>query len=205
MSGCEIIYYMLTKPAISIKGFQESKPVGQAFLVVLLAIISSHVGGVLISSVNLNVASIILSYGLLVRAIFIIGIWIVGTAIIHLFAEWFDGDGKVSSLFIALGFSFLPAILICPFALLIQNYPHIIKLSLYLCFNLIILLWIVKLEIVSIKEIYHISSFRAIMVVSTPAALGIIGIISLIIIVLLMTFSLASSSLSYLPFSIFPQ
>ncbi len=204
MSGCETIYYMLTKPVMGIKVLQEKKPVGWAFFVVLLATVSTNVGGVLISSVNLNVANIILSFGLLARIIFIIGIWIVGTAIIHLFAEWFDGEGKVSTLFTALGFSFLPAILICPFALLIQNYPGVIKLSLFLSFNLIILFWIVKLEIVSIKEVYQISSFRAIMVVSTPVTLGIIAIISLIIIALVMTFSLASSSFPHLPFSIFP-
>ncbi|MEW6096017.1 MAG: YIP1 family protein [bacterium] len=204
MSGLETIYYMFTNPAISVRGLQENRPVGWAFLVVLLATISTNVGGVLISFLNLNVAKIILSFGLLARVIFIIDIWIVGTAIIHLFAEWFDGEGKVSTLFTALGFCFLPAILTAPFALLIQNCPTPTKILLFLSFNLLILLWIVRLEIVSIREVYHVSSFRAVMVISTPVVLGILGIISIITIALLMSFFIASSSLPKLPFFIFP-
>jgi len=202
MSGLEAIYYMFTKPAISIKCFQEKRPVGWAFLVVLLATISTNVGGVLISPVNLNIAKIILSFGLLARLIFIIGIWIVGTAIIHLFAEWFEGEGKVSTLFTALGFCFLPAILTTPFALLIQNCGPTARFLLFLSFNLIILLWIVKLEIVSIREIYHVSNFRAVMMISTPITLGILGIISLLLIGLLMAFFIASSSFHQLAFPI---
>jgi len=203
MSGLETIYYIFTQPTISIKGIQENKPVGWAFFVIFLATVSTNVASVLITPFNLNIAKVILSYGLLARAIFIIGIWIVGSAIIHLFAEWFDGDGRVSTLFTALGFSALPAILIAPFTLLIQNCPPRIKFLLFLLFNLIILIWIVKLQIISIKEIYHVSSFRAMMIISTPATLGILGIISLLIIALLMSFSLVSSSFQLLNSPIF--
>lgn len=204
MSGLATIYYIFTNPVIAIRGFQENKPIGWAFFIVLLATLSTSVGGVLISSASPSVAKIILSLGLLGRLIFIIGIWICATAIIHLFAEWFDGEGKASDLFITLGFCFLPAILITPFALLIQNCPTTTKLFLYLCFNLIILLWIVRLEIISIKEVYHVSCLRAIMMVSTPVALGILGIISLLIISLLMSFLLLSPSFQHIPLSILP-
>lgn len=195
MSGLEAIYYMFTKPTISIRNFQESKPVGWAFFIVLLAAISTNVGGVLISPTSLDIDKVVLSFGLLGRIILMVGIWVVGTAIIHLFAEWLDGEGKASILFIALGFCFLPAILVAPFALLIQNYPQTTKFLLFLSFNLIILLWIVKLEIMSIKEIYNISNFKAIMAISTPVALGILGITSFILISLLMAFSIGSSFL----------
>jgi hypothetical protein len=204
MSGLETIYYIFTKPAIAIRDFDQTRPVGWAFFIVLLATISTSVGGVLISTATPTTAKIILSLGLLARIIFIIGVWIIATAIIHLFAEWLDGDGKASNLFIALGFSFLPAILITPFALLIQNCSSTIKFLLYLCFNLIILLWVVRLEIISIKEVYHVSSFRAMMMLSTPITLGILGIISLIIISLLISFLLISPSFHHLPLHIFP-
>ncbi|MEW6609405.1 MAG: YIP1 family protein [bacterium] len=194
MSGVETIYYTFTKPAVSMKALQGQKPVSWAFFVVLLATISSHVGGILISPVELNVAKVILTVGLLGRLIFIIGIWIVGTAIFHLFAEWFDGEGKVSSLFTALGFCFLPAILITPWSLLIQNTPHAIKFSLYLLFNLIILLWIVKLEIISIREIYQVSNFRAVMILTTPATLIILAVFILILLALVLSFSIIPAS-----------
>lgn len=204
MSGLETIYYIFTNPAIGIKGIQENRPVGWAFFVIFLAAVSTNVGGVLITPVNLNIAKAILSYGLLARVIFIIGIWIVGTALIHLFAEWFDGEGRVSTLFTAVGFSSLPAILIAPFALSIQNCSGTIKILLFILFNLIILIWIVRLQIIAIKEIYHVSTFRAMMIISTPATLGILGIISLLMIGLLMSFCLVSSSTQHLPASIFP-
>ncbi|MFH1563609.1 MAG: Yip1 family protein [Nitrospirota bacterium] len=192
MSGLETIYYMFAKPEMSIRGFVERRPVGFAFLVVFLSAISTNVAGVLITSMNLNVAKIILSFGLLSRLIFILGIWIIGTAIIHLFAEWLDGEGKVSTLFTSLGFCFLPAILSTPFVLLIQNSGSM-KLLFYLLFNLIILFWMVKLQIISVKEIYHVSSFRAVIVLSIPAVLGILGIVSLLIMAFLMAFSFTSS------------
>jgi len=203
MSGLETIYYIFTHPSMSIKGIQENKPVGWAFFVIFLAILSTNVAGVLISPFNLSVSKVILSYGLLLRAIFILGIWIIGTAIIHLFAEWFDGEGRVSTLFIALGFCSLPAILIAPFTLLIQDCSGSIKFLLFLLFNLIILIWIVRLQIISIKEIYHVSSFRAMMIISTPATLGILGIIVLLIIALLMSYSFIVSLSQYLPSPIF--
>ncbi|MDI6735282.1 MAG: YIP1 family protein [bacterium] len=199
MSGLEITYYMFAKPKIGIRAFQERQPVGFAFLIVLLAAISTNVAGVLLTSMNLNTAKIILSFGLVSRLIFIMGIWIIGTAIIHLFAEWLDGEGKVTTLFTALGFCFLPAILSTPFVLLIQNSGSI-KLLLYLLFNLIILFWMVELQIISVKEIYHVSSFRAVMVLSTPAVLCVIAIISLLVIAFLMAFSFTSSLFKSLPF-----
>ncbi len=199
MSGLETTYYIFAKPEMAIKAFQERQPIGFAFLIVLLATISTNVAGVLLTSMNLNTAKLILSFGLFSRLIFIIGIWIIGTAIIHLFAEWLDGEGKVTTLFTALGFCFLPAILATPFVLLIQNLGSI-KLLLYLLFNLIILFWIVKLQIISVKEIYQVSSFRAVMVLSTPAILGVIGIISLLVIAFLMAFSFTSSLFQTFPF-----
>lgn len=192
----EGIYYMFVNPIAFFERMGKKLSFVMALFVVFLAMMSTTIGETLIGIDNISIDSVFL-LGLM-KFISIFFIWIIIASLWHLFAELLDGQGKANILFIALGFCFLPAMLSTPLALIAESAGKW-KLYLFAISNLFILFWIIRLQVISIREIYKISNFRALIVLTSPITLGliligIIGIASLLTII-----DNKESLLNYLP------
>lgn len=193
----EGIYYMFVNPIAFFEKMGKKLSFVMALFVVFLSMMSITTGETLIGIDNMSIDSVF-TLGLM-KFISIFFIWIIIASLWHLFAELLDGQGKASILFISLGFCFLPAILSTPLALIAEAVSGKWKLYLFAISNLFILFWIIKLQVISIREIYKISNFRALLVLTSPITLGliligIIGIASLFTII-----NNEKSLLNYLP------
>lgn len=188
--GLENVYYLLVNPTACFKGLEEKRSLSMAFFVVLLAIMSHTVGTALIGTNNLTTARMMLTIGLLTKIIGFFVIWMVMASLLHFFAECLQGKGRVSILFIGLGFSLLPASLITPLALIAQVVGGEARMVIFALSNLFILLWIVRLQITSIKEIYSLSTFRSVVVLTAPLTLMLLLIGLIVLMLLLLTTSI---------------
>ena len=174
----EILYDVLFEPAIGMKNIAERKNVGQALIVfslsVLLPILALYFG------LKANGMSSMISVMIVFKILGSIVLWIFGAAIWHLIAEFFGGQGTAVGLFTALGFAHAPRIFIVPLWAIIAVMPASSKPLLMTISVLLIMLWSLSLDVVAIKEVYQLSTSKAVLVVITPmlaiTILGIIGV-----------------------------
>jgi len=185
----ENLYDILFQPAIGMRNIAEGKNVGQAIVVFLLSILipiwalSFGLKGTGMSTM-INVIIVLKILGSIVM-------WIMGTAIWHLIAELWGGQGTAVGLFTALGFAHTPRIFIVPLWTLIAVMPASSKTLLLTIAVLVIMLWSLYLDVVAIKEVHQLSGAKAVLVIITPLlAVGILGIIG---------FTLIGTSLIHMP------
>ncbi len=95
-------------------------------------------------------------------------LWLTGTALLHLIAELYGGQGKVTSLLAALGFSQLPRLFIVPFWLTTALFSDTIRTIAMGAAVLAIIVWILVLHVKALEATYGFSSTKAILVLITP-------------------------------------
>lgn len=164
MGNLEIIYGLLFKPSIGIRAAAEKRPFGLVVLILLFSCLAGMVANDLIFSIDPAIALVSLSAGLGLRFLFVLTGLFLLACILHFIAEGLKGEGKVSVFFILLCCSLLPGILVSPLSLAaacIKPFP--LKVVFYLVFSMAIFIWTVLLQILALKEVYHLSSGRAIL------------------------------------------
>jgi len=101
------------------------------------------------------------------------------SAILNYSAECFGGRGNVGSFFFGFGFSFLPFILSTPLFILTMLVDQPFKFLFGFLILLVLGVWVVFLQITSIREVYSLSTGRAFFAYISPflVAIFLFGVI----------------------------
>jgi hypothetical protein len=169
----EIVYKFIVSPSEGVKRIEDSKPFFWAISIFLLALASNTIGNLLVLSPEPHLVRIFLTLGLTGRIVVTFFLWLGATALLHLFAEAWRGRGRVSTLFIVLGFASLPLIFSSPLAL-VAKFCGPGKLAVYILFSFFIFIWTAVLQILGLKATYAFSTARAILTYLSPLFLGIL-------------------------------
>ena len=176
MGNVEVIYGLFFKPKLGIEAAIGKRSWGLVILVVFLSCLSGMVANGLIFSQDPVFAMINLSTGLVFKFFFTFVSIFLLACVLHFIAEGLKGEGKASVLFIALGCSLLPGILISPLSLVAASIePYPLKIAFYLIFKLTIFSWVVGLQVLAVKEVYKFSLGRAILTYLIPQVAALIS------------------------------
>jgi hypothetical protein len=187
MKNIDIIYQILTEPVVCIRRLPEINVYPYVILIIILSGISIGIGEFMVIDIytSLPYIKVLLFIYISCLIVFIGILWLIEGAVFHVFAEWLHGHGKASVLLAALGISLCPNMLIVPLALLAQICGKL-NIFIYFFLKLFIFFWVVWLQIISIREVHNISTFKAILIFSLPAivVITILCIICMLIIFL---------------------
>lgn len=172
----DILYDLLFEPRSAMTKIAEQKNAGQAVIVALLGILLPILA-VGFGIKNTGMATMIYVMAG-IKIVVSILLWMIGSAIWHLIAEFFGGKGTAVGLFAALGFAHLPRIFIVPLWALIALMPQSSQTVLMVIAMLTILSWSLALDVVAIKEVHQLSTAKAILVMLMPMLL--IGLLCLV-------------------------
>jgi hypothetical protein len=172
----EVLYDVLFQPRIAMQSIAAKRNISQAITVFLLSILIP-IGAMYFGLKSAGMATMIqLIIGCKVFGSIIM--WVMGTAVWHLIAEFFGGKGTALGLFSTLGFAHFPHVLIVPLWVIAALMPESVKTILMVVSVLGILFWSCFLMIMGIKEVYQFSIAKAALVIVTPilVMLLIVGI-----------------------------
>lgn len=189
MAIWDILYDLLFEPRNAMRKVAEVKNAGQAVLIALISIFIP-IFAVSFAIKDTSITTLVhIMIGVKIVASLLV--WMIGSAIWNLIAEFFGGKGTALGLFAGLGFAHFPRIFIVPLWALAALMPESIQSLLMVISVLLILCWSVTLDVIAIKEIHQLSTAKAILVMMTP--LLVLGLLCFI------TFIFISSSLINMP------
>lgn len=189
--GClwDVLYDVIFEPRLAMKNIGIQKNVGQALLVTLASVVIPLWAFYFEIRDSSMATMMYMMMGFkIIGSIFV---WAIGAAIWNLIAELLGGKGSAAGLFAALGFAHIPRMFIIPLWALIAVLPASSKTGLMTVAILIILCWSLFLDVLAIKEVHHISTAKAVIVMIMPML--IIGAF------LLMSIIFISNSLMHMP------
>ena len=152
----ELIYQLFVVPSLGMRQASEGRKLPWAGLVVLLAILSSRIGGFLMLPGTVSATKPVLALSLVIDLIVVLGILFFLTAIFHLVAGISGGRGKGSSLYTVFSLALIPFWMITPLAIILRALERG-GLFLFSALWLIILGWTTALFIIGIREVYRLS------------------------------------------------
>lgn len=179
----------------------EGKKLPWACLVVLLAILSSRIGGFLMLPETISATKPILALSLAIDFIVVLGILFFLTAIFHLVAGISGGKGEGSSLYTVLSLSLIPFWVITPLAITLRALDKGGFLF-FLPFWLIISGWTTVLFIIGIREVYHFSWGKTAAIFISPLAGISIALITLFLLFLAILFLSMANIFTFPPFAL---
>ena len=175
----DILYDLLFEPRSAMRTIAEKKNAGQAVFIATLSVLLP----ILALSFGIKDTSMVtMIYVMMgIKIVASILVWMIGSAIWHLIAEFFGGRGTAIGLFSALGFAHFPRIFIVPLWALITLMPESSKIILMVITVLAILFWSLTLDVLAIKEVHQLSTAKSVLVVMMPILLlGLLGVITLV-------------------------
>ncbi|MBI5555320.1 MAG: YIP1 family protein [Elusimicrobia bacterium] len=168
METVEIVTEIISDPE---KGFNEllvfKKPLWFSFLTVVISLFCQSVAVLLIENYTSAQVTSLLTFGYFAKLFAFIIFWIIMTSLFHFIASWHKTEGSLNHLFILFGASLLPLIFLPAGAILSRGLgagSHFIYLFIYL----VIIIWILFLQVKSLKIIYHLQTGKAISVYIIP-------------------------------------
>lgn len=172
----ENLYDVLFQPTVAMRNVAANKKVGQALAVFFLSV-TIPVWAVYFGLQSIGMPQAINAI-LLVQVIGSLLMWIVGSALLHLIAEFLGGQGSAIGLFAALGFAQFPRLFIVPLWVLAALMPAGIRPALMGISALIILFWVLTLHVYAIKGAHSLGGVRASLVLAVPflAAFALLAI-----------------------------
>lgn len=162
----EILYDVLFQPASAMRQVVNKELTRQGVLVFLLS--------VLLPSLALWLGLRDSAMGMAAGALSVVHIggslllWFTGTAILHLIAEFYGGQGRAKGLFAALGFAQLPRILIIPLWVVAALLPEALRPFVMGLSAAVVLLWILALHVSALQAAYSFGKAKAVLVLATP-------------------------------------
>ncbi|MFH1963204.1 MAG: YIP1 family protein [bacterium] len=169
MQGLEIIYQLFTNPIRCMQRLPNTVAGFYVALIIILSGISISVSEFIFLGANSSsIAKSFLPLWLVLGVVGIAGVWFISGAIFHIVAEWLNGQGKASVLLIALGLSLAPNMLTVP-ALLISKACGELNFFIYFFLKLLIIMWVFKMQVIAIREVHRISTFKALLVFGSPS------------------------------------
>jgi hypothetical protein len=166
----ENVYDVIFQPRTAFRRLAADRPFRQAGMVFFLSVLIP--AAPLYFTMNFAAGLIMglqLIGGLLV--------WFFSAAVWGLAAEFFGGVGRSSSLFLALGFTHMPRILLVPGLVVASIMPSAIKTVWEVLLVAGVFFWTLLLDIIAIRETYALSGAKAALVVILPLLIMLIILI----------------------------
>ncbi len=163
-------------------------------MVVIAAIWSSTVSNYLMNGVSVNAA--VFSFSIIIPIILTLFLIVISASLWHFISESFKGEGKVSELFICICLSFLPYIFLTPMALIMKFSG--INETFYWLFFFLIAVWVMVLQISSLRIVYELNGPLATLTYFIPFM--IIFIIFFLILVLMISLFFVTAYQALTPF-----
>lgn len=185
----EVLYDVLFQPQIAMRTIAEQKNIPQALSVFFLSIIIP-IWAMYFGMQAAGMSTMIYLF-IAVKIVGSMVMWFVGTAIWHLIAEFYGGKGTALGLFSALGFSYFPQIFIVPLWVFAALLPVSLKTIVMTLAALVIVCWSLFLTITAMREVYHITAAKAVLVMLTP--------LIVLIVVCGIAFTFVGSALTQMP------
>jgi hypothetical protein len=196
MEITELLYDFLVAPREGIeklRSIHREKDWLIALLIVAVAIFSQTLANFIIKPPASNSLLFFLTFGLLGALILVVIAWMFMTALFHFVASWRESKAAARELFILLGWSFLPLTLLPAAAILSKAFGGA-GYTIYIIFYLFVLGWLIRLQVLSIRELYTISGEKALLIYITPAIiLSVLMVILFTVSIVLVVFLIASS------------
>ena len=190
MNNLEILLDVLIHPSYALR--RGDKSLSLSIAVVVLAVWSAVVGNYIIRGISINAASLLFSiigitlFALLFNFI-IVSVW-------HFISESFKGRGRANELFICVCLSFLPYIFLAPLALIIKFSGG--GLVYWPFFKFVIAVWVITLQISSIRIVYQLNGPLAAASYFIPFAAFLIIFFLMFVVLALVFVIIASQSLT---------
>lgn len=195
MERLGIITKIITDPE---QGFNDllvsKKPLWFSFLTVIVSLFCQSVAVLLVENYGSTQVTSMLTVGYLAKLFAFVVFWILMTSLFHFIASWHKTEGSINHLFILFGASLLPLIFLPAGAILSRGLgvgSHFIYLFIYL----IIVIWILFLQVKSLKIIYHLQTGKAISVYIIPFISTFFLLIISLIMFIILTVILITKSL----------
>ena len=185
----DTLYDILFQPLIAMKNIGEQKPISQAIIAFLGSIVLP-IWALYFSLKMIDMPEMV-NVVIAIKVVSGIMIWVMGSAIWHLIAEFFGGRGSAVGLFAALGFVYIPWIFIIPLWALTTLMPTSSKVLLMTISVLAVLLWSLYLHVIAIKEVHQLSTATSVLVMLTPMLF--VGLVCVI------TFIFIGSAITHMP------
>lgn len=189
MNNLEILFNLIVHPLYALR--REDRTLSLAILVIVAALWSSITGNYLISGnyVNATFFSFNIVFSVVIALFFII----LQVSLWHFISEIFKGKGKVSELFLCVCLCFLPYIFLAPMALIVKSLS-INTTFFWPFFQFSIIIWVIVLQINSIKTVYGLNGSQAVLTYFIPFAV-LFSILLLILIFSIMFIAITASEI----------
>ncbi len=165
MNNLEILFNLIVHPLYALR--REDRTLGLAIIVIIAALWSSIAGNSLIRGTS--VSATFFSLNIIFSVITILFLIVLQVSLWHFISEGFKGRGKVSELFLCVCLSFLPYIFLAPMALIVKSLS-INTNFLWSFFQFSILVWVIVLQINSIRSVYGLNGSQAVLTYFIPFA-----------------------------------
>jgi len=192
----DIIYGILFQPVATLRYAAEQKPVLTSFLVGLVVSIFTGVMNLIVARNYMALtppatlppelaatfpqwASSLFVFGGLMGIIFYLVFWFVSTAIFNLLAAFFGGRENGKGLFAAIGLTLIPSAILPPLQVLV--YALGAPGAIYTVLSVAVVVWVLILEIISIREANKLSTGLAVVIFFLPLVVVIAVILVMII------------------------
>ncbi len=196
----EVIYQLFTSPVLAMRRVSRERPLGLAFLIVILAILSNQIAWLLILPKGTGQAKISLSLGLIIQLMVAFGGLFLLAAIFHLMANLWGGSGRGASLYSISCFALIPIWLMTPLAIMLKPLG-VAKFLLLPLFGMIILVWTAALFVLGIREVHHLPWGKAVAAFIIPLMGASFALVILLTLSLATLFLAAADLFQTLPLS----
>lgn len=167
----EMWYDVLFHPITAMQTLSRQRCLGRALVSLLAG--GTPFWAVYFTSVGRGGELAVLVMGLSVLLMF--AVWLIGTALVHLVAALSGGDGEATGLLCALGHVGLPQLFLIPLAAFAQCLPEGLRTAVLAVGVVVLAGWTLTLEVLAVRECYHFSSAKAILVLISPLLVLLIG------------------------------
>jgi hypothetical protein len=168
MERLGIITKIITDPE---QGFNDllvsKKPLWFSFSTVIISLFCQSVAGLLIENNRSEQVTSMLTVGYVAKLFAFVVFWIIMTSLFHFIASWHKTEGSINHLFILFGASLLPLVFL-PAGAILSRGLGVGSHFLYIFIYLLIVIWILFLQVKSLKIIYHLQTGKAISVYIIP-------------------------------------
>jgi hypothetical protein len=158
----ERVYGILFQPVETLRDISRERPMGEAVLVLIVVTMFTTWTGYFTLWSN----GIFICAAVLVTLV----LWYIGTAIVHLTAELFAGNGHAKGLLAANGFIQVPRIFTVPLLVLLSFMPDPVRTGMMLIGGIGIMFWEIILSVIAVRENYGFSTGRSFLVLVAPYA-----------------------------------
>ena len=191
MNNLEILFNLIVHPNYALR--REDRSLTLAIMVVIAAIWSATVSSYLVKGVSVNAA--IFSLSIILPIIITLFFIVVTVSLWHFISESFKGEGKASKLFLCICLSFLPLIFLTPMALIMKFSGNNITFY-WLSFKFLIAVWVMILQIFSLKIVYELNGPLATLTYFVPFLMIFAIFLLIVMLIILLLVFMASQALT---------